>query len=71
MVIVQTSDNMQAPLKPWETTTLQNNAQVIKNANQNCGIGGNFRTAPVLPPRPQNSLASNYSPYSPYSSKAS
>lgn len=64
---------MQAPLKPWETTTnLQNSAQILRNENQHNGImSGTLRSAPVLPPRPQsNTLGlgnSYYNSYAPYS----
>lgn len=68
---------MSAPLKPWESNSLQNNSQIFRNENQQNGImSANLRSAPVLPPRPQNNIGtasalgignSYYNSYSPYS----
>lgn len=71
---------MSAPLKPWESNSLQNNSQILKNENQQNGImTGNLRSAPVLPPRPQTNigavsglgLGNTYynNSYAPYSGK--
>lgn len=65
----------QLPPKPWETTTLHNNAQVLKSDAYGgpSGANGIVRSAPVLPPRPQNGVMSSgyntYGSYMPYSSK--
>lgn len=64
------------PPKPWETTNLQNNAQVLRNDGYGSPVNGIVRSAPVLPPRPQNSVMSagyntfgSYNSYMPYSSE--
>ncbi|XP_022899830.2 peroxisomal membrane protein PEX13 [Onthophagus taurus] len=65
---------MSAPIKPWESTTLNNSANIMRSSNPNPAIPqmGTSTTRPALPPRPmQNSYGvggygSSYS--SPYSS---
>lgn len=60
---------MTSPIKPWESNTLQNSNQIIRNSNTISQMPSTFgHSAPVLPPRPSNTLvSSNYNSYLPFS----
>lgn len=56
-----------APIKPWEDVSLQDTGNIIRNtSNFTPQLNGNLRSAPVLPPRPQQSSykMNGISPYS-------
>ena len=55
-----------APIKPWEDVSLHDTENITNTSNFTPQLNGNYRTAPDLPPRPQQSSyrMNGISPYS-------